>query len=136
MQFNDLLLKITDNTFIQMFRYFITGGLAFIIDVVALFILTEYMNIYYLYSATIAFSLGLVTTYIFSIFWVFSKRKFDSKAKELLVFILIGLIGISLNVLFIWLFTEYLNLYYLISKIISTIIVFIWNFFAKKIILF
>ena len=125
-----------DNTFIQLFRYAFVGGFAFIIDFGSLYILTEFFGIHYLISAPIAFILGLITNYILSIVWVFKKRKFRNKSFEFGMFGLIGIVGVGLNELFIWYFTEYVHLYYLTSKIISTGFVFLWNFFVRKSMLF
>jgi putative flippase GtrA len=44
----------------------------------------------------------------------------------------VGLIGLGLNALIIYIFTELAHVYYLLSKIISTIIVFLWNFLARR----
>ncbi|MDP3066390.1 MAG: GtrA family protein, partial [Methanobacteriaceae archaeon] len=52
------------------------------------------------------------------------------------VFTIIGIVGLALNEVFIWAFTEKLQLYYLYSKIISAVIVLFWNFFARKFTLF
>lgn len=125
-----------DNTLIQLFRYIFVGGFAFIVDFSSLFILTDLLGIYYLASAALAFILGLITNYILSISWVFNKRTMDNAKLEFGVFALIGIVGLGLNELFIWFFTEQLLLYYLYSKIISAIIILFWNFFARKIALF
>ncbi|MFQ6003571.1 MAG: GtrA family protein, partial [Candidatus Zixiibacteriota bacterium] len=55
---------------------------------------------------------------------------------ELFIFSLIGIVGLGFNELFIWFFTEKVHLYYLLSKIVSTFFVYLWNFFARKYILF
>jgi len=131
-----LLKNQTDNTFIQLFRYTFVGGVAFIVDFSSLFIFTEFLNIYYLISAAIAFLLGLTINYILSIVWVFSKRTFRNKRFEFGIFALIGIVGLGFNELFIWFFTEHIHFHYLLSKIVSTVFVYLWNFFARKSILF
>lgn len=131
-----LFTKLTNNIYIQAFRYVLSGVVAFSVDFLTLFFLTEYLKIYYMISAGIAFILGLLTSYILNIKWVFINRKFNNKMIEMSLFLLIGVIGIILNLASIWVFTEYLGLFYLFSKIIATVIVFLWNFLAKKIILF
>ena len=131
-----LLKRKTNNIFIQLFRYTFVGGFAFIVDFGSLFVLTEFIHIYYLISAAIAFILGLGTNYILSIIWVFDKRIFKNKYIEFMIFGIIGIVGLGLNELFIWFFTEKMHFYYLISKIISTFFVYLWNFFARKFILF
>jgi len=126
------ILKKSDKTFIQLFRYGFVGGIAYSVDFGSLVFLTEVFKIHYLISAAIAFILGLLTYYALSIFWVFSKRTLADKRIEFLIFSTIGLIGLGLNEVIIWFFTEFVHFHYLISKIFSTIVVFFWNFFARK----
>jgi len=126
----------TNNTFHQLIRYTFVGGLAFIIDFSTLFFLTNYLNLYYLISAGIAFLLGLTTNYLLSISWVFARRTVENRKLEFMLFMLIGIIGLALNELFLWFFTDILLMYYLISKIITTFFIYLWNFFARKFILF
>ncbi len=131
-----LLKNETNNTLIQLFRYTFVGGFAFIVDFSLLFALTELMGIHYLISAAIALTAGLIINYFLSILWVFDKRKLVNKSIEFTLFAVIGIVGLGLNELFIWVFTEFAGLYYLLSKIVSTGIVYLWNFFARKYTLF
>jgi putative flippase GtrA len=131
-----VITRNTDKTEIQFFRYIFVGGVAFIVDFTSLYVLTDFFGIYYLYSAAAAFILGLVVNYFISISWVFNKRKLNSKTIEFSVFAMIGIIGLGLNEIFIWFFTDELNLFYLVSKILAAIIILFWNFFARKITLF
>lgn len=131
-----LLTKNTDKTQIQFFRYIFVGGAAFLIDFTSLYILTDFFGIFYLSSAAVAFILGLITNYLLSISWVFNKRTLNNKTIEFSVFALIGIIGLGLNELFMWIFTTELSLFYLISKILAAIIILFWNFSARKITLF
>lgn len=124
------------------------GSLGFIADFGILFLLTltDYFQHHYLYAATIAFLFGLTVNYIFSILWVFQKRNVRNKFVEFLLFALVGVIGLALNALFIWLFTDHIfvelipvsdkQLRIIGSKIISTGIVYFWNFSARKWLLF
>ena len=52
------------------------------------------------------------------------------------MFALIGVVGLGLNELIIYLCTGVWGMWVMLSKIISTGIVFFWNFFARKYILF
>jgi putative flippase GtrA len=126
----------SDKTSVQFFKYVFVGGIAYCVDFGSLFFLTEVVKIHYLVSAAIAFILGLLTNYALSIFWVFSKRTLANKRTEFLIFSMIGLVGLGLNEVIIWLFTESMHFHYLISKIFSTVVVFLWNFTARKKILF
>lgn len=126
----------TSNLSIQAFRYVLAGGLAYIIDYSSLIVFTEIFKLYYLTSAAVAFFLGSIISYALNITWVFDKRTFNNKYLEISIFVLIGVIGLFLNHYCIWFFTENVNLHYLYSKIIATVVVFIVNFFTRKYILF
>ncbi len=126
----------TDKIHLQLFRFFIVGGIAFIIDFTTLFALTHYFGIYYLISAFIAFILGITTNYILSIKWVFNKRSIDNNKIEFGIFAFLGVIGLTLTESLLWFFTQQLNIYYLYSKIFSSFIIFFFNFFIRKFLLF
>lgn len=132
----NLIKGETSNVYVQLFRYFFVGGIAFIVDYSALFLLTEYAGLYYLISAAIAFTLGLIVNYIISISWVFNNQTFKNRSTEFLIFAVIGCVGLVLNAGIMYVFTDFLGTYYMVSKIISTVLVFFWNFIARKLILF
>lgn len=131
-----LFIDKTNNTYIQLFRSVFVGGVAFIFDFGALFFLTEYLKIHYLVSAAIAFILGLTVNYCLCIKWVFKNRSIKSKHLEFTIFALIGISGLALNEVFMWFFTETVNIHYLFSKLISAGLLFMAKFFTRKFLLF
>ena len=126
----------TNNVFLQFFRYTFVGGFAFIIDFSLLYILTSCYHLHYLFSATVSFLAGLFINYSLSKVWVFNKSTIKNKTLEFLIFSLIGIIGLGFNNLFLWVLTDVLSVFYMTSKIITAIFVFLWNFIARKYILF
>ena len=131
-----LLTEPTSKIYIQIFRYLFSGGVAFVFDFGLLYLLTDILDVHYLFSATFSFSVGLVITYILNVYWVFDKRRFGNQMHELLIFVLIGVVGLLITVFFMWLFTDVAGMFYLLSKILTTIIATGWSFFMRKIVLF
>ena len=126
----------SDSVKIQVLRYGVAGLTAAAIDTGLLALLTEVFGDRLLLLWTgIAFACGLATTYLMSIKWVFSNRTMSQSA-ELVIFIFIGLIGLGLTELLVWFFAIRLGWHYLLAKITAATTVFIWNFTAKKILLF
>lgn len=122
---------------IQIFRYLVSGGVAFLVDAGLLALLTECFGERYLLLWTaIAFAAGLCITYLFSILWVFDNRSLNSRSAEVTIFVLIGVIGLALTEGLMWLFAGKAGMHYLLAKILTTVLVFVWNFAAKKTILF
>ena len=127
-----ILIARTDDTLVQLFRYLIVGGVAFLADIGGLYVLTEFAGFHYLISAAISFIMGWIINYRLSIIWIFQHSKLNNRVIEFFLFGLIGLVGLGLNGLLIWLLTESAGVYYLVSKIIAAIFVFMWNFAARK----
>jgi putative flippase GtrA len=136
LELKNLFVNNTNNLFLQLIRYTIVGGGAFAVDFCLLYTLTHFLHLHYLLSATISFTAGLVVNYIFSTIWVFNKKTVKNKYLEFLIFTIIGVVGLGFNDLFMWIFTDHCEIYYLYSKVITTAIVYFWNFFARKYILF
>ena len=128
-----LFKEPTENTFIQFFRYLFVGGIAALVNIGMLYVFTDLVNLYYVISNVLAFTLGLAVNYILSKKFVFQGETSINKANEFMIYAIIGVIGLVLDTFLIWTFTEKLKIYYMISKIISTAMVFIWNFGARKV---
>lgn len=131
--FHKIFLNESNHSMVQLFRYLIAGGTAFLVDYLTLVTLTELLRIPYLISAAIAFSMGLTIIYILTISWVFSAGK--QPRKEIVIFFLTGVTGLLLNELILYIATDWLTIDYRISKLISTGVVFFWNFFSRKLLI-
>lgn len=147
MKLSKLFKGDTDDTFIQFFRYVFVGGLAFVVDYGTLALSVEVFGMNDKLAAVLAFILGLAVNYILSTLWIFKSSKIDNRLAEFAAFALIGVIGLGINVAIIVFFDEVVaplkpigfipeDKYYLIGKLVSTVIVFIWNFAARKFIIF
>jgi len=128
----ELFLEKTDDMKIQFFRYLFVGGFAAVVNIGSLYLLKEFLHIYYLVANIAGFVLGLITNYLLSKWLVFAKEDNMNGIIEFIIYAIIGVIGLGLDTLFIWLLTDKMQLYYMASKIVSTGLVFIWNFFARK----
>lgn len=134
--FHKLFYGSTDKLLVQFVRYFFVGGFAFVVDFGLLYILTEYAGLHYLLSATLSFIAGLLVNYTISCLWVFNGSKFKNRLVEFLFFAAIGVVGLALNDTLIWLFTDCIGTHYMFSKIVAAAMVYLWNFFARKYLVF
>jgi putative flippase GtrA len=134
--FNKLLRQKTDHVLIQLLRSTFVSGLAFGVDFGSLYILTEQAGMYYLHSAAVAFLIGLITNYLLSVSWVFQTRTVQNRFVEFGVFGGLGLLGLVWNLLLLYVLTEWVDCHYLLSKGMTTAVVFAWNFGSRKLVLF
>ena len=131
-----LLIRDTNNIFAQLFRYAIVGGVSFVVDYGLLYVFTEWLSFHYLVSASLSFIAGLVVNYSISVKWIFRHSKLSNKSAEFTVYGIIGVVGLLLNNALMYLFTDYFQIHYMISKLLSAVIVLGWNFIGRRIILF
>jgi len=120
----------------DLIRYGVVGLVAFLADFTTLYLFKTFLNLNYLIAAGVAFVAGLSVNYLLSIKWVFNYRKIKNVRFELLVFGMIGLFGLLINELVMYVCTGLLLLYFLYSKVFATIIVFAWNFGVRRAMLF
>ena len=131
-----LFVDPADTTMVQFARYTVVGGVAFLGDFFSLFALTRFGGFHYLVSAAAAFLAGLILNYGLSAAWVFSRRTLRNRALEFGIFAGVGIIGLGLNEIGMWLLAGLAGLHYLLAKIVTAGIVYIWNFGARKAALF
>lgn len=116
----------------QILKFGVVGGLAFLIDYGLLYVLTEFVGIHYLISSVISFTVSLIFNYILSIKWVFDVTK-KQTAKEITIFVILSVIGLGINQAVMYVGSDLLHIYYMLTKIVATAIVMVWNFVTRKI---
>ena len=147
MGFKKAVLQKSDSTKIQFLRSLVVGGIATGVDVGIAMLLIYGFSVNEQLAAAIGFTFGLVVNYLLSALWVFRKSQVTNRFGEFVVFTIIGLIGLGLKVGLITLFVRWMempffdawfftNLNELIRNIAATMIVFIFNFAARKLVLY
>lgn len=151
--------------FASFLKYVVAGGIAFVVDYSVLMVCNVWLGMHYLVATVLGFSMGLFVTYICSNTFVFAQRKMeDKKVAEFTIFTIIGLVGLLLTTFFMWLFvsvcggmwtalglTDLFNYGYslvmgtlpaesavvvTLAKFLTEALVLLWNFGARKIILY
>ncbi len=121
---------------IHLLRSVLASSLSFGLDFTILFISVEIFHFYYIAGGIAGFISGTSLLYIISISWIFDYRSMSSRIREYTVFMIIGLLGGIMNILLLWFFTEFFNVFYLWSRLLAGGSVFIFNYTGRKIILF
>ncbi len=117
----------------QIIKFGFVGGTAFFIDAGILLLLTK-LGINYLIANILSFSVSVIYNYILSMKFVFNVKETNSQ-KNFFQFIILSIIGLGINELIMKICVEKLLISVLIAKIIATIIVMIYNFITRKILL-
>ncbi len=124
-----------DKLIAQIMKFGVVGVIAFAIDYGLMVLLTEVFGVNYLISATISFAVSVTFNYFASMRYVFKHKEGMSKRREFIIFVVLSLIGLLINDLIMWVGTGLFGISYLITKLVATFIVMVWNFVTRKIFL-
>jgi putative flippase GtrA len=113
-------------------KYLVVGGFCTVIDFLLLYLLVEKLFVNYVLASAISFSISVIVNYVLCTIWIFKTHTVKDKYKEFLFYLIISLVGLSINSGLIWLLTENLSLQFMVSKVVATPIVLLWNFLARK----
>lgn len=130
---NLTILKLFKNfhpELIRLFKYGAVSAVALAVDMGLLYALTEWAHFNYLLSATIAFICGLIVNYTLSLRYVFSRSRYN-RSREFFLYSLIGVGGLLINDITIYLLVQ-MSMWYMLAKIIATGIGFIFNFLCRR----
>ena len=125
----------TENLFVQIFKFVIVGGIATLIDWAIYYVLYNFLHIPPLVANILSFSVSVIYNYTASVKWVFDVNQEKSKKRMFIEFMIFSIIGLLLTELLLWIFIDLLSINAMISKIIATAIVMVFNFITRKIFL-
>lgn len=120
------------NNIIQFIKYCFVGGFASVFDW-GTYSLLLYWNIEYLLATAGGFIVGIIINYIISKKTVFTTESKVGKY-DLLLYFVIGLIGLCFSIALMYGFVDILSVNKIFARMITTAIVLIWNFLARKVI--
>lgn len=134
MTIKQLFIGKTDDSRIQIVRNAIVESIRIGFNSLMLFLMTEYIlgEKYLEINTFVASMLSGILNYVLSTIWVFHKKQKKGNILRFIVFTIIGAIGLALNIGITSLLTKVCGIHYLVSNLIAQAIVFFFNFFMRK----
>lgn len=121
----------------QFLIYFLVGGAATLTEWIFFGLFNYLLQIQYLVSTAIAFIISTFINWLLGHYFAFkAESKNTSIIKEIIGVYLASIIGLGLNLLFMFIFVDKININEMLSKIITTGIVFFYNFFIRKLLIY
>jgi putative flippase GtrA len=120
---------------VDLWRYGLCSALALALDWSLLMLLVD-LHVNYLAAATTSFTVGMVFAYAGSVLFVYRGRRSYPLLTEAIGFFLVGIAGLVLNAALLFVFVKMLGLSVGIAKAPTAIGVFLFNFLARRTLLF
>ena len=119
----------------ELFLYLIVGVIATVSEWGVFYLTDDIFNIYYMFATIIAYILSTFVNWIAGRLIVF-KNTDKSIFFELFCVYMASIIGLLLNLLIMWFAVVFFGIQEMISKIIATCLVFIWNYLIRKLFIY
>lgn len=120
----------------EVVMYAVAMGVAFAADLATLVALVECAAIPYLGAAAVGFIVGGMVAYLLCVRFIFRYRRVQDRRLEAATFILLGLIGLAVNVGAMWLGVEVLSFHYVVAKFAASGLSFVTNYGLRRLMLF
>jgi putative flippase GtrA len=120
---------------VQAIKYAVAAFGGFAADYCVLLALKEWAGLHYLAAVPIAFLAGIAVNYLIGIWFVFQRGRL-SLGKELLLFVTISLLALAITEGSMFLLTDLIHVDYRISRLISGVVTYLFNFFSRRMILY
>ena len=123
-------------------KHFFVGGVAALVEWLMFFLFATVLGIEYLLSTVLAFVFSTTANWILGRVTTFKKEAGAGKStfKEALAVFVVSGIGLLFNLLLMYLFVTVCGLdsdwQQMISKVVATGIVFVWNFLIRKLLIY
>ena len=120
---------------LQAIKYGAAAFGGFVADYAVLLLLKEWVGLHYLIAVPIAFLAGIAVNYLIGVWFVFRRGNL-TLGKELLLFITISLLALAVTEGSMYLLTDLLRIDYRISRLISGVVTYLFNFFSRRFLIY
>lgn len=113
-------------------RYIISGGTGAAVNLGSLFTLTHFFGVWYLFSSVVAFLASFLVSFMLQRAWTFDIRSRTGIMRHGSLYFLAALGNLALNTVLIYLFVEYVRLWYVFAQLVSGVIIAAISFFIYR----
>lgn len=121
---------------VDLILYTAASAAALAVDMLIMVVLANWLHVHYLLAAAAGFLAGLLVVYKISVLMIFSGRRKIRADLEFAGFAGVGIVGLILNEILIFVFVEYGSLPLVSAKVATVGLVFLFNFVARRQLLF
>lgn len=121
--------------FKQIFKFGLVGVLNTAIDFGLLNLLVLVFGWPVIWANTLSFSAAVTNSFFMNKYWTFDERE-GRLHMQFWGFLIVALVGLGISDLMIYWLSDLIGLHYNLAKLASVLVVFIWNFWASKYLIF
>lgn len=118
--------------FDRIVRFVISGGTATAVNLAALYALTEFAGVWYLYSATFGWCLGFLTSFVLQKFWTFEDSRADAATRQATAYVVLQALNAMLNAGGMYLLVSVLGIWYMLAQVLLGVALALWTYIILR----
>ena len=117
----------------QTIKYFLVGGIGVGVNLGLLYVLTDFLGIWYILSQGIAIAIAITNNFFLHRYWTFKNEIVEPKTLERYTkFFIVSVIGMGIQLGLTFMLVENYALYYLYAAILSIVAVGAFNYLLNR----
>lgn len=117
-------------------RYTISGCTAAFTNIGLLYVLTDFIGVWYVLSEIISFIVAFMISFTLQKYWAFQDRSQEGVHRQAISFFVVAIFNLLLNTALIYILVEYLHLHYVVAQFLIGILIAVENFFLYQFLIF
>ncbi len=133
------MVKFLFNNYYKYFRvikYILAGGTATVVNLILLYFLTEFFQLWYLISSAIAFIISFFVSFYLQKFWTFQDKDKKKIYQQIRLYGIVALANLGLNTGLMYFSVDILKIWYLLAQILISGLIAIESFLIYKFLIF
>ena len=131
--FSELLKKFNWKHFLS---YLAVGGAATLVEWIFFWLFDGLIHIQYLVATILAMMISTFSNWLFGRLWTFKNSQKGNVWMEIGKVYLTSIVGVLLNLLIMWILVDGLGWMKMLSKIIATGLVFLYNYLVRVLVIY
>ncbi|QQG37885.1 MAG: bifunctional glycosyltransferase family 2/GtrA family protein [Candidatus Kaiserbacteria bacterium] len=115
-------------SFARVVRFLISGGLATVVNLAALYFFTERIGIWYVFSSGLAFIVAFGVSFTTQKYWTFRSMDASKIRRQLPRHLSVAVFNLFLDMGLVFVFVEYFGVWYLLAQVIAGIAISVESF--------
>ncbi|MDO8517107.1 MAG: GtrA family protein [Nanoarchaeota archaeon] len=116
----------------EIFYFGTIGAIAAILNVILLYFFTSILNFYYIHSAVFSFVFASTVSFLLNKKYTFKEKISYNLVARITKFFSVNSATLLLNLFLLYYLTEYLQVYYITSQLVTLALISSLNYFGNK----
>lgn len=117
-------------------RYLVAGVFAASTNIGLLYIFTDILKIWYLYSSILSFIIAIIISFTLQKFWTFNDKETSKLHHQFTRYFGVAILGIIINISSMYVLVDLFNIWYILAQIITGVFIAVFNFLMYKFFIF